>query len=279
MLKTKRHFFDTRRMVEGALMVALATVLSLCKLVEMPYGGSVTVAGMLPIILMAYRNGTRWGLTSGLVYAVIQQLLGLRHVSQVTGWQSVVGLILLDYLLAFTVAGLGGVFRGRIRRQPVALTAGAVLACVLRYLCHVVAGATVWAGISIPTAAALIYSFSYNATYMLPELLVTAAAAYYLGSVLDFTAHRVTRRTAPAATDTLAKWRVALRWIAAVYALAVLVLDVGMLAGVLQDPQTGWFTLARLGDAPWLLIGVLSGSALLLLTLALLLGRRSHRAD
>ncbi|MBP5792799.1 MAG: energy-coupled thiamine transporter ThiT, partial [Spirochaetaceae bacterium] len=48
----------TRIMVEGALMIALSTILSMIKILEMPFGGSVTLLSMLPIILMSYRNGT-----------------------------------------------------------------------------------------------------------------------------------------------------------------------------------------------------------------------------
>ena len=70
-----------RSLVESAMMVALATVLSIFKLIEMPYGGSVTIASMLPMVILAYRNGIGWGLGSGLVYAAIQQLLGLNDLS------------------------------------------------------------------------------------------------------------------------------------------------------------------------------------------------------
>ncbi|MGN1206732.1 MAG: energy-coupled thiamine transporter ThiT, partial [Eubacteriales bacterium] len=60
---------NTRKLVESALMIALATVLSLLKLADLPYGGSVTLASMLPIILISYRNGLGWGLGTGLAYA------------------------------------------------------------------------------------------------------------------------------------------------------------------------------------------------------------------
>ena len=67
-----------RALVESAMMVALATVLSLLKIIEMPYGGSVTVGSMLPMIILAFRYGLGWGFGAGTVYAALQQLLGLR---------------------------------------------------------------------------------------------------------------------------------------------------------------------------------------------------------
>ena len=58
----------TRKLIEGSMMIALATVLSIFKLVEMPYGGSVTLASMLPVIIFAYRHGILWGLGAGFAH-------------------------------------------------------------------------------------------------------------------------------------------------------------------------------------------------------------------
>lgn len=55
----------TRRLIETAVMLALATVLSVLKIAELPYGGSVTFASMLPLAIIAYRYGAGWGLLSG----------------------------------------------------------------------------------------------------------------------------------------------------------------------------------------------------------------------
>ena len=148
----------TKTLVECAILIAIATVLSLFKLLDLPYGGSITLGSMVPMILLSYRHGLGWGLGSGLAYGVIQQLLGLNTLSWVTTWQSILAVILLDYVVAFAVTGLGGVFRKGVKNQAAALTLGGLLACVLRYICHVISGCTVWAGLSIPTSAALIYS-------------------------------------------------------------------------------------------------------------------------
>ena len=151
---------STRKLVEASLLVALATVLSVLKIAELPYGGSITLASMLPVVLLSYRHGTRWGLGGGAVFAVLQQLLGYQNLEYVTTWQSVLAVIFLDYLIAFTVIGFGGVFRRSIERQNLSLAVGSAFVCLLRYICHVISGATVWAGISIPTSAALGYSLA-----------------------------------------------------------------------------------------------------------------------
>ncbi|MBE6645692.1 MAG: energy-coupled thiamine transporter ThiT, partial [Ruminococcaceae bacterium] len=134
----------TRALVESAMMIALATVLSIFKIIEMPYGGSVTIASMLPMVILAYRHGLGWGIGAGAVYAVLQQLLGLNTLSYVTGWQSVVAVIMLDYIVAFTVVGLGGIFKKISKSQRAALAYGSLLVSLLRYACHVISGATVW---------------------------------------------------------------------------------------------------------------------------------------
>ena len=260
-------------------MVALSTVLSMLKLAEMPYGGSITLASMLPIAVIAYRHGVITGLGSGLVYAALQQLLGLNTLSYVTGWQSVLAVILLDYMLAFTVVGFAGIFRGRIaknslmsasERQKLELGTGMVLACILRYILHTVAGATVWAGLSIPTEAALIYSIGYNATYMIPETIVNTVACVWLGGVIDFSKN-LPVRFAPSDTDT-AQSAEAYGWlsrIAAIILLVIVVADSVMIFPHLQHPDDGSFTFEFLSSVNWIAVTVVSAVGIVIAAVSL----------
>lgn len=232
----------TKKTVECALMVALSTVLSLFHLVQMPYGGSVTPASLFPIVLLSYRHGMRWGFGAGLAYGVIQQLLGLNNLSYFTTWQSVVAIILLDYLLAFAAGGLGGVFRRGVRTQSLSMVCGGALACLVRYACHVISGATVWAGLSIPTEAALAYSLIYNATYMIPETVVLVLVAYYLGSVLDFRREqpvRLSTRTGTRGADACA-------FAAGGVGVAALAVSVSLIFAHMQHPESGEFDISYL---------------------------------
>ena len=232
----------TKKMVECALLVAIGTVLSLFSVVNMPYGGSVTVASMLPVVLISYRHGLSWGLGSGVVYAVVQQLLGLSNLTYFTTWQSIVAVIFLDYIIAFVAVGLGGVFRRAVRQQNLALACGSVLVCLIRYFCHVVSGATVWAGLSIPTEAALLYSFGSNATYMIPETVVLVLAAYYIGSVLDFRCERPTRLASVSSGCKTADLLAAVSGLLTVGALAA---DVALIFSHLQN-EDGEFDITGL---------------------------------
>ena len=102
---------------------------------------------------------------------------GMKNLQYATSFGALMAIMLLDYIVAFMVLGLCGIFRNKIRSQSGAVTAGIVLACVLRYICHVISGCTVWAGVSIPDAAALWDSIVDNATYMVPETLVCVVGA------------------------------------------------------------------------------------------------------
>lgn len=259
----------TQALVESAIMIAIASMLSLIKIVDLPYGGSVTIASMLPIIIIAYRHGIGTGLTAGLIYGVIQQLLGLSSLSYVSTWQSVLAVILLDYIIAYLVLGLGGVFRKRFKDQAPALVCGALLVSVLRYACHVVSGATVWAGLSIPTAGAIGYSFAYNATYMLPEAIVLVVAAYYLGSTLDFRNNQPVRLSSKETGNISV-----LSIIAGLVLSGGVIFDVAAVFSKLQDGETGEWYITGLSDVNWMLVAIVSAVTLIVSCILFIAGKK-----
>lgn len=251
-------------------MLAFATILSLLKIVDLPYGGSVTAFSMLPIILIAYRYGAAWGSFTALAYSILQLLTGLKTVMGVDAL-SAAAVILLDYILAFTVLGVAGVFRGRLGSQGAELTAGTVLACVLRYVFHVISGCTVWAGLSIPDSQALLYSLAYNATYMVPETLVTVVGAIYLSKVLDFRSESITRTAPQAKAPDLA-----LLWSGIGKALlaAAAVFDIQHFFFLLQNPETGDFDITGITRANWGLLAAVTGAGIVLFLLCSWLASR-----
>ena len=180
-----------KRLVTTALLLAMAFLLSFVKLWEMPWGGAVTLCSSLPIILIGYRYGNKWGLFSAFVFAVLQLLFGLSGLRGISGFAVVIS-ILFDYILAFTCLGLGGLFRNKLKNPSAAIALGSVVALFLRYLCSVVSGWLVWGGYAADTLAVMgsmgrailntfsgwqlscVYSIVYNACYMLPEIVLTA---------------------------------------------------------------------------------------------------------
>ena len=250
-LKTSKQI---RAMTECSIMVALSTVLSLIKIIDMPYGGSVTIASMLPIVIAVYRHGAAWGIGTALVNSAIQLLLGLNTLSYFTTWQSILAIILLDYIVAFSVFALAGIFKKVEKRQNYAILYGVILCSVLRYLCHVISGATVWAGLSIPTEAALLYSLSYNATYMLPETIVLASVSAYLTSVVDFKAKIPTRIK----TMAMSKGEIYATMGAGFLLVATVIADVCVLFPHFQDPDSGEFVFTHIGNANFVLLAIIS---------------------
>ena len=255
-------------LTESALMISLAVVLSFLKLISMPYGGSVTLASLLPIAIISYRHGIGRGVFSATVYAVIQQILDLSLLSYATSWQSVVAIIVLDYLLAFAVAGIAGIFRRPIQNQTAALTLGCFLVSLCRYACHVISGATVWAGLSIPTEAALSFSFAYNATYMIPEAIILLVTTIYIASNINFKTHYPTRLQSRfvSAKHT---------WIsptAGLIALIAVIADTVIVFQNIQD-ENGNFVIESLLHANWTLVIAITATALLIVCALLAIGK------
>ena len=241
-------------MIECSMMIALSTVFSLIKIIDMPYGGSVTIASMLPIVIAAYRHGFLWGLGTALTNSVIQLLLGINNLSYFSTWQSILAIILLDYVVAFGVFAISGLFRRVEKRQNLAFLYGILASSLLRYVCHVISGATVWAGLSIPDNAALLYSLSYNATFMIPETIVLVAVGVYLTSVVDFRAQYPTRMKMEK-IDKIEAYTSVFAWL---IVIATIIVDIVLVAPYLQDPDSGEFVFTHLGDVNYVKLAVVS---------------------
>lgn len=173
------------QITESAIMLALATALSIVTFFRLPAGGSVTPFSMLPVLIIAYRYGMKWGFLVGGVYGLIQMILGMSALSYATNALAAICIILFDYVVAFGVLGFGGLFRN-LKNQALGFSIGVVVACVLRFLCHFLTGITVWADYSEGMWGVVIYSLTYNGSYMLPELAITTFVGAILMSFLDF---------------------------------------------------------------------------------------------
>lgn len=178
--------YNTRILVEGAVMVALATVLSFIRVFQLPWGGSVTLLSMLPIFIFSIRRGVRSGLVVSFVYALIQFFQGI--MDGLFSWgltpAMLIGSILLDYILAFFVLGIAGIFR---KKGKVGWIAGIILASVLRFVSHFLSGVVIWGSFGklwdgFYTKNIWIYSFLYNGCYMLPEMVFCVVGAIILFS-------------------------------------------------------------------------------------------------
>lgn len=173
-----KTYSKTHILVECALMIAVGTVLSNIKIFTMPNGGSVTLLSMLPFILVSFRHGVKWGLFTGFVNGCLQMLLGFWAPPTPT-FLYFLGEILLDYLLAFMALGLADLFARPFKNRLVGVAVGCVAAGVLRFLCSFLSGVLIWGNL-FDGLAAWTYSLGYNASYMLPETVLTVLAAVLL---------------------------------------------------------------------------------------------------
>ena len=210
----------TRRLTESAMLIALAVVLEIVGrtvIPPMPFGGQLTLVSMLPIVLISYRHGVKWGLTAGFGYALVQMALGADTVTAAFqpgyfGDGTMIGnaliMCLFDYVLAYTLLGLGGCFRGKLKNRGIALMCGSLVALTGRYLAHIVSGYVLFAGWAewfftqegfpawgaglvaslSPEMLGLAYSVVYNGMYMVPEILLTAVAAVLVARIPGITA-------------------------------------------------------------------------------------------
>ena len=205
----------TRRLTESAMLLAVAIVLELVSkmfIPEFPFGGQLTLVSMLPVVLISYRHGVKWGLISAFAYALLEMAIGSKTVAAAFqpdyfGEGVMIGnaliMCLLDYVVAFTVLGLGGLFRSRIQNSGVALMTGSLVALGARYVAHIASGYILFAGyaewfftqegfpawgaslveILSPELLGFVYSVVYNGMYMIPEMILTAVVALLLARV------------------------------------------------------------------------------------------------
>ena len=170
-----------RQIAESAILVAIGTVLSLFTF-QGPWalGGGITVCSMLPLVMIAQRHGTKWGVLSALVYSVLQLLLGINNVQYAPTALSVAGIIVFDYILAFTVIGFSASFNSIVKDRRKAIVLGIVVTFLGRFVCHFISGVIVWEAL-FPNElgwAPAVWSLAYNGSYMLPEIIITCVVAY-----------------------------------------------------------------------------------------------------
>jgi thiamine transporter len=164
----------TKALTECAILVALAVVLSTLRLFRMPMGGSVTPFATLPIIVISLRRGAKWGISSALVFSLIQLLLGLENF----GWLPrtayfMIMCALLDYVLAYTLIGLAGPLARLFKQRELGITVGVLGTGIGRFLCSWLSGILLWGAWMPEDFTSLpLYSFVYNGSWAGPDVAI-----------------------------------------------------------------------------------------------------------
>lgn len=164
------HIRWTARMIaNAALCLALAFVLSYIKLFDLPQGGAVTAASLLPIVAFAYSYGLAPGLVVGVAYGLLQMIQDPWIVTPVQA--------ILDYPLAFACIALAAV----ARRLPDSWgwLAGMALAAVGRFVCHTFTGVAFFAEYAEGTGMTpFVYSVSYNSFVFVDMAICAVVMAF-----------------------------------------------------------------------------------------------------
>ena len=156
---------DIRVLAESAVMVALASVLYIIKIFTLPQGGSITLGSMVPILVLSFRRGPKVGVLAGIVFSFFVLYYEPFVYNPIQ--------FLLDYPLAFGSLGLAGFFR----RQPLV---GVGTGIGARFVCHFLSGLVFFASFAPVGESPALYSAIYNASYLIPEFVISAGAIYLL---------------------------------------------------------------------------------------------------
>lgn len=156
------------KICESAVLIALSVALSYLKIRIGALGGSIDFV-MIPLFIIAFRNGAGYGVASGLVYGLIKCLIG-------GGIGYGLPSVLLDYVLAYGAVGVAGFFKNKYW----AVELSTFLGCLARFVIHFISGVTIYMitapteieSIGVTFANPIVYSIVYNALYMLPNTVI-----------------------------------------------------------------------------------------------------------
>ncbi len=167
--------------VEVALFSALAFVLDLFSFRAWGQGGSISLQ-MLPIFIISYRWGLAGGLTSGLVFGLIQMLYGY-IINPIQG--------ILDYPLAFTLVGLSGIFSMTIYKSIDAdnkvrsnslIAVSTLIGASGRFISHVLSAIIYFASGAPVGQAVWAYAVIYNGSFMVPSYILTIIVLFIMAN-------------------------------------------------------------------------------------------------
>lgn len=158
--------WNIQMLVEGGIMIALAIILNQIKIYTAPNGGSITAGSMLPILIFSIKWGVGPGFIVGACYGILDFILKPYFFHPIQ--------LILDYPLAFGLLGLAGISYKRINKpyEYLYLGAGISLGILGRMASHIISGVVFFSD-SVSDLASWIFSIQYNATYLIPELIIS----------------------------------------------------------------------------------------------------------
>lgn len=147
-------------MAEISICTALGLILSLIKFSPVSQGGSISLV-MVPIFVLAFRHNGLVGIIGGVLLGMIQLLTDAYVVHPLQ--------FIVDYPLAYGLLGIAGFFKNRH-------ALGIILGGGARFVAHFTSGIIFFASYAPEGSNFLLYSLLYNASYMIPEIILSLVA-------------------------------------------------------------------------------------------------------
>lgn len=194
---------STYQLAESAIMLALASAFSFISVFHLPYGGSITLCSMVPLLYLSFRYELKWSVFVAFLYGLLQMLFSF-YAPPTRTFFAFLGVVTLDYIVAFGALGLAGFFARSIKgissratkvtssnaakgtplSMHIDILFGATMSLLIRFLCHFASGILIWGVYAPEGQSAAVYSFLYNGTFMLGEWVLTIIALVALVNVL-----------------------------------------------------------------------------------------------
>jgi len=173
-------------LAECALMLAVATILSFITVYQMPYGGTITLCSMVPLLYVSFHYPIKWATLTAVAFGLLQMLFAF-FAPPSRSILVFAGVVLLDYLVAFGVLGLAGFFGKPFQGSNDGIKGmliGGSIAIAGRFLCHFVSGILIWSAYAPEGQLVALYSLLYNGSFMLGEWLLSMVALVALAKIL-----------------------------------------------------------------------------------------------
>lgn len=158
LIRFKKIKLDTKIITRIGIALALATILHLVKLVDLPNGaGSINLGSMVPILIISFMYGPEIGMLTGFLFGVIYLIISpyILHPIQV----------LFDYPLPFMAVGLAGFFKNN-------KLLGTTFGMFIRFIFHFISGVLFFGEFAPKGWSPVLYSFIVNGSVVLGNLLV-----------------------------------------------------------------------------------------------------------
>lgn len=166
LIRFKKVKLDAKIMSRIGIALALSCALQVFRIYHFPAGGSVTLGGMVPILLIAFIYGPEIGMLTGFLYGLLNLFLDPYFVHPVQ--------ILFDYPLPSLAIGLAGYFRGK----PLI---GTTIAFLAKFVCHFISGVVFFASDAVSAGMhPWIYSLAVNAPMVAADAIICIVLIAFL---------------------------------------------------------------------------------------------------